>query len=245
MTAIWGDVRHALRQLQRTPGFTLAAIASLAIGIGATVAIASLLDAVVLKPLPMRTASELVALYERAPKGAPDTTGGTGQLLVFSYPRFARLEQALGSRGLLAASTRSHRFVVRTPADSDLAVAMGQLVSGKYFAVMDARMIEGRGLTDGDVRADSSNRVAVVSNGFANRTLGGATRAVGQTLIVNELAVTVVGVAAPSFVGAWTDTAADLWLPVSLQQDIGYQSNVSSYAGTDREQPWMGQDSIA
>ena len=245
MTAIWGDVRHALRQLQRTPGFTLAAIASLAIGIGATVAIASLLDAVVLKPLPVRTASELVALYERAPKGAPDTTGGTGQLLVFSYPRFARLEQGLGSRGLLAASTRSHRFVVRTPADSDLAVAMGQLVSGKYFAVMDARMIEGRGLTDSDVRADSSNRVAVVSNGFANRTLGGAARAVGQTLIVNELAVTVVGVAAPSFVGAWTDTAADLWLPVSLQQDIGYQSNVSSYAGADREQPWMGQDGIA
>jgi predicted permease len=245
MSSTWRDVRHALRQLRRTPGFTLAAIASLALGIGATVAIGTLLDAVALKPLPVRDAGELVALYEDAPKGAPDLTGGTGQLLVFSYPRFARLEQALGSRGRLAASTRSHRFVVRTPSDSQLAVAMAQLISGQYFAVMDARMIEGRALTESDVRADSSNRVAVVSSGFANRTLGGAARAVGQTLVVNDLAVTVVGVAAPSFVGAWTDTAADLWLPLSLQQDLGYRSNVSSYDGADRDRAWMAQDSIA
>jgi predicted permease len=245
MSSIWRDVRLALRQLQRTPGFTLAAIASLTLGIGANVAIATLLDAVVLKPLPVRDAGELVALYETAPKAAPDTTGGTGQLLVFSYPRFARLEQALGSRGLLAASTRSHRFIVRLAADSQIAVAMGQLVSGKFFTVMDARMIEGRALTESDLRADASNRVAVVSDGFANRTLGGAARAVGRTLLVNDLAVTVVGVAAPAFAGAWTDTAADLWLPLSVQQDVGYRSNVSSYAGADRERPWRGQDSIA
>ena len=242
---MWRDIRLALRQLQRTPGFTLAAIVSLALGIGATVAIGTLLDAVVLKPLPVRDAGELVALYETAPKGAPDITGGTGQFLVFSYPRFARLEQALGSRGRLAASTRIHRFSVRTSSGSPLAVAMGQLVSGKYFAVMDARMIDGRALTENDMRTDSSNRVAVVSNGFATRTLGGATRAVGQTLFVNAVPVTVVGVAAPTFAGAWTDTAADLWLPLSLQQDVAYRSNVSAYAGAVREQPWMGQDSIA
>jgi predicted permease len=245
MSSMWRDVRRALRQLQRTPGFTLAAVASLTLGIGATVAIATLLDAVVLKPLPVRDAGELVALYETAPKGAADTTGGTGQLLVFSYPRFARLEQALGSRGLLAASTRSHRFIVRTPTESQLAVAMGQLVSGTYFAVMDARMIEGRAFTESDVRADSSNRVAVVSEGFANRTLGGVARAVGRTLLVNDVAVTVVGVTAPAFAGAWADTAADLWLPLSLQHDVAYRSNVSSYAGADRDRPWMGQDSIA
>ena len=245
MSSTFRDVRHALRQLKRTPGFTAAAIASLTLGIGANVAIATLLDAVVLKPLPVRDAAELVALYETAPKGAPDTSGGTGQLLVFSYPRFARLEQALGSRGVLAASTRSHRFIVRTPTDSQLAVAMGQLVSGTYFAVMDTRMIEGRALTASDVRADSSSRVAVVSDGFANRTLGGAARALGRTLLVNDLAVTVVGVAAPTFAGVWADTAADLWLPLSLQQDVAYRSNVSSYAGADRDRPWMGQDSIA
>jgi len=245
MSSTWRDVRHALRQLQRTPGFALAAIVSLALGIGATVAIGTLVDAVVLKPLPIRAADELVGLYETAPKGAPDITGGTGQMLVFSYPRFARLEQALGARGVLAASTRSHRFSVRTLSDAQLAVAMTQLVSGKYFAVMDARMIDGRPLTENDVRADSSNRVAVISNGFANRTLGGAASAIGRTLVVNGLAVTVVGVAAPTFVGAWTDTAADLWLPLSLQQDVGYRSNVSGYGGADRERPWMQQDGIA
>src|SRR5262245_54656210 len=88
----------AARSPGRTPGFTLAAVITLALGIGANSAIFTLLDAVMLKPLGLRDADQLVTLYENptgpgAPSGAPDTTGGTGRFLRFSYPRFVRLQQ--------------------------------------------------------------------------------------------------------------------------------------------------------
>jgi predicted permease len=245
LDAIWRDVRHALRSLRRTPGFTAAAILSLTLGIGANVAIVTLLDAVLLKPLPVGTAGALVALYETATKGSPDTKGGTGQLLVFSYPRFQRLQEALGSRGTLAAMTRSTRVTLRTPQRPQMETAQAQLVSGDYFSVLGASIVDGRSLTADDARADRHSPVAIVSATFANRRLGGVEKAVGQALIVNDLRVSVIGVAAPGFGGAWTDSVADLWLPLSLQQDLRYRTNVSSYANANRDQPWMSQDRIA
>ena len=79
------DVRYGARSLRRTPGFALAAIATLALGIGANTTIFTLLDAVLFKPLPVPAARDLVALYENAPDGVPDATGGTGRFLRFSY----------------------------------------------------------------------------------------------------------------------------------------------------------------
>jgi predicted permease len=243
--AIWRDMRYGWRSLRRTPGFTAAATLSLALGIGANVAIFSLLDAVVFKPLPVPGAEELVAFYETAPKGTADIAGGTGQQLVFSYPRFARLQEALGPHGTLAAMTRSSRFIVRTPEKAHVDVARAQLVSGGYFETMRTPIVRGRPLTEDDARADRPSPVAVVSDRFAARILGGAERAVGQQLTVNDLSITIVGVASAEFAGTWTDTPPDLWLPLSLQPDLRYQANVSSYANAVRDQPWMSQDQIA
>src|SRR5688572_15609138 len=139
LDAIWRDVRYALRSLRRTRGFTAAAVLSLTLGIGANIAIFALLDAVLFKPLALPGVNELVELYEVPPKGAPDSEGGTGQYLVFSYPRFQRLEAALGARGTLAAMTRSSRFVVRTRQSPQVEIAQAQLVSGGYFRVLGAR----------------------------------------------------------------------------------------------------------
>jgi predicted permease len=243
--ALWRDVRYAWRSLRRTPGFTAAATLTFALGIGANVAIFSLLDAVVFKPLPVPGADELVAMYETAPTGTADIAGGTGQQLVFSYPRFARLQEALGQRGTLAAMTRSSPFVVRVQERARVDVARAQLVSGGYFKTLRTPIVAGRPLAEDDARVDRPKPVAVVSDRFAARLLGGAARAVGQTLIVNELPITIVGVAASGFAGTWTDTPADLWLPLPLQPDLGYQSNVSSYANAARDQPWVSQEQIA
>ena len=243
--AIWRDVRYASRSLRRTPGFTAAATVSLALGIGANVAIFTLLDTVVFKPLPVPRAEELVALYETAPTGTADVAGGTGQQLVFSYPRFARLQEALGSHGSLAAMTRSSRFVIRAPHRARVEVAQAQLVSGGYFRTLGAPIVVGRPLTDEDVRADHPGSVAVVSATFAARLLGGPERAVGQTLTIKDVPVTIVGVAASGFAGTWTDTPADIWLPLTLQRDLRYQSNVSSYDNAARDRPWISQDQIA
>jgi predicted permease len=85
----------------------------------------------------------------------------------------------------------------------------------------------------------------VVSAAFAARLLGGPERAVGQTLTIKDVPVTIVGVAASGFAGTWTDTPADIWLPLTLQRDLRYQSNVSSYDNAARDRPWISQDQIA
>ena len=87
------DVRYSLRAMARRPGFAVMAILTLALGIGANTAIFVLLDAVILKPLAVPAADELITLYETGP-GVADTAGGTGRFLRFSHPRFQRLAAA-------------------------------------------------------------------------------------------------------------------------------------------------------
>jgi putative ABC transport system permease protein len=239
------DVRYGVRSLKRTPGFTLAAIITLALGIGANTTIFTLLDAVIFKPLPVPAAHELVTLYENAPQGVPDAAGGTGRYLRFSYPRFQRLEQAIGTHGSLAAVTRRARFISRLPGSNQPVPVEGELVSGRYFDTLGIPAARGRLLVADDVRVDQIEPVAVVSDAFWKRALGATDAAIGQTIVVNGVSVTVVGVTPPRFVGMWTDTEPDLWLPLTLQPALQYQNNSSSYSNADRNQPWLAQDRIA
>ncbi len=239
------DVRYGVRSLRRTPGFTLAAVLTLALGIGANTTIFTLLDAVVFKPLPVPAAHELVTLYENAPEGVPDAAGGTGRYLRFSYPRFERLQQAIGTQGSLAAVTRANRFIVRLPGSSQVMPVEGQLVSGSYFGTLGVSPVRGRLLTAGDARVDQIEPVAVISDGFWKRSLGAADAAIGQTLVVNGVGVTVVGVTPPGFTGIWRDGEPDVWLPLTLQPLLQYQTNSSAYGSADRSRPWVEQDRIA
>jgi predicted permease len=239
------DLRYAVRSLRRTPGFTVAAVATLALGIGANITIFTLLDAVIFKPLPVPAARELVALYENAPEGVPDAAGGTGRFFRFSYPRLERLQRALGSHGSLAGGTRSSRFVVRLPNATHATPVRGQLVSGNYFDTLGVSAARGRTIEPGDVRVGQLDAIAVISDGFWRQSFGGLETALGQTISINNVPVTVIGVAPPGFVGVWTDNEADLWLPLTLQAPLRYENNSSSYNSADRRQPWIGQDSIA
>ena len=112
ITSTWQDLTYAVRSLRRTPGFTAAAIVTLALGMGANTTIFTLLDAVLFKPLPVSRPNELFALYENAPDAEPDalpdSAGGTGRYLRFSYPRFLRLQEALGNDGQLAGDHPVH-----------------------------------------------------------------------------------------------------------------------------------------
>ncbi len=239
------DLRFTVRMLAKNPGFATVTTLTLALGIGANTAIFTLLDAVVLKPLAVPAASELFTLYENSPEGHPDAAGGTGQFLVFSYPRFERLQRALGSHGSLAAVTRSSQFVVRLRGNADPQFARAQLVTGGYFSTLGVSAARGRVLTDDDVRPGQGMPAAVVSDGFWRRTLGATDAALGQTLIVNGVTVTIVGIAPPGFVGMWTDAEAEIWLPVTLQSDLHYRRNSSSYGSFPDDQSWLEQDLVA
>jgi predicted permease len=239
------DLQYAARTLRKTPGFTAAAVLTLTLGIGANVTIFTLLDAVVFKPLPVPAANELVAFYENGPEGAPDPTGGSGRYLRFSYPRFERLQEALGSEGSMAAVTRSSLFTVRLPGATTPQFLNVQLVSGRYFEALGVSAARGRLLTLEDADIDRVAPVAVISDGFWKRMTGATDAAIGQTLIVNGVTVTVVGITPPGFVGMWTDREADVWLPVALQQALHYQNNTSSYGSYDGDASWLREDLVA
>jgi putative ABC transport system permease protein len=245
---VFEDLKYAARSLRRTPGFTIAAIVTLALGIGANTTIFTLLDAVLLKPLPVARPSELLFVYENAPDAAPnalpDPSGGTGRYLRFSYPRFQLLQRALGASGSMAATTLSVRFVGRTPASPQAAAIMTQLVSGLYFSTLGVEMQRGRALIDGDMQRDERGNVGVISDGYWKRAFGGAEQALGQTIVIKGVALTIVGITKPGFIGVRTDSPADLWVPLTLQQTLGYSSNSSAYGG-DRRKPWMDEDRIA
>ena len=239
------DLLYTGRRLARTPGFTLVVVATLALGIGVNTAIFTLLDAVVFKPLTLPAPHELVALHERGPEGPADVSGGTGTFLRFSYPRFERLRQALGSDGRMAAVTRSSLFSVQLTGVAQAQFLRGQLVSADYFATLGVGAARGRTITAADVTLDAVTPVAVVSDGFWRRVLGGRDDAIGGAIAVNGVAVTVVGVMPPGFFGVWSDSEADLWLPATLQRPLGYRANTTSYGALDPAQPWLTQDAIA
>jgi predicted permease len=249
LDALLQDIKYAARSLRRTPGFTAAAILTLALGMGANATIFTLLDAVLFKPLPVPRPGELLTIYEHSPDAAPDalpdTTGGTGRYLRFSYPRFELLRQALGENGSLAASTLSARFVGRIQGSPNTSVVLTQLVSGQYFSTLGVAMQRGRPLTDGDMQRDERGGVAVISDAYWTRAFGRSEQAVGQTVALRGVGITIVGIAPPDFTGIRTDSIADLWVPLSLQQPLGYVYNSSSYQNADQRQPWMDQDSIS
>jgi len=237
------DLRYATRALLGKPAFTLVAVATLALGIGATTTIFTLLDAVVLKPLPVPAAGELLTFYENGPDGSADIAGGSGRFLRFSYPRFKRLEAALGDSGSLAAVIRSSRFTARLPGATESTFITGQLVSDRYFATLGVTAARGRVLTADDARDDAP--VAVVSDGFWRNWLGGSDAVLGQQIVVNGVSATIVGVTPPGFVGLWTDRDADFWMPATLQPRLRYSNNSSSYGTFDFGKPWLEQDTIA
>jgi predicted permease len=244
LEALLQDLRYAARSLRRTPSFTIAAVVTLALGIGANTAIFTLLDAVMFKPLNVPSPQDLVALYERPREGDVDATGGTGRYMRFSYPRFERLRTALDSRGSLAAMTRTATFVVRLPGQKQPESVRGQLVSGEYFSTLQIPVSRGRSIGRDDLRLPDGQPVAVIGDRLWRERLGSAD-VVGQTIVVSGVTATIVGIAPAGFVGAWSDARADLWLPLTMQQALGYRSNMSSYGDAEITTPWVSQDVIS
>src|SRR6185369_5113231 len=137
------------------------------LGVGINTAVFSMLDAVVLRPLPVPDPHELVGLYENAPRVTPEVVSGSGRYVRFSYPRFLRLQQALGTHGSLAAMTAPNLFPARLGDRQPISVAI-ELVSGNYFETFRIPPVRGRMLAASDLAPDSPP-VAVISDGFWKR----------------------------------------------------------------------------
>jgi predicted permease len=206
--ALLRDLRHAARALRRQPGFATMAIATLALATGPNAAIFSLLDALLLRPLPVHEPERLVALNNTSPRRT---------FPIFSHPSYQDLKAVPAFAGLIA-----YRVV---PVNLSRGEEVGQrtwgtLVSGDYFDVLGVGAFQGRLLGPGDDRERGGHPVVVVSHSSWQRRFGSDPGLVGSTLVANGRPYTVVGIAAPGFSGSETVAAPELWFPLSMQAQV-------------------------
>jgi predicted permease len=228
------DLGHGARMLAKRPGFTAVAVLTLALGIGANVAVFSLFETVLIRMLPVRDPQELFVVYETGP-GETDRAG-------VSYLMFQRLRDALGGRAELMAQSYPAHFTAVTP-NGAIEGAQGQLISGEYSSVLGVRPALGRLLAMDDVRADAT-AVAVISYSWWQRHYGGDRGIVGKVIRLNGTPLTIVGVAQPGFFGMALGEPVDVWLPVTVQAQVRYYGNVASAYGSDPRKPWLPQQDI-
>jgi putative ABC transport system permease protein len=205
MNALFEDTRFAVRMLRRSPLFTGAAVLALGVGIAANTAIFSLIDAVLLRPMPAVKAPAELMVFERWQAG--QLLGGLG------YPDYRDYRDRLKSFSRVAAEAGTRASFSSGGASERVAVA---LVSGNYFTVLGANPAAGRLLADAD-ESEGGPAVAVVGHAFWKRTFGADPRVLGSTIRLNSHTFTVVGVAPPKFRGTRTQFQPDIWVPITLQ----------------------------
>ena len=214
------DIRYGLRMLLKKPGFTLVAVLSLALGIGANTAIFSLLDAVLIKTLPVQQPEQLVLFGDGRDMGA--ATGlPNSSFDLFSYPFYRQVQQRTdvfsGVASLLSMQWNVHGFV---NTGSDIEQMKVQLVSGTYFPVLGVNAGLGRVFTDADDQTPGGHPVAVVSYAWWQQRLGADPSAVGKTITIDNIAYTIVGVAPKEFFGTSVGSAPDLWIPLAMEKQL-------------------------
>jgi macrolide transport system ATP-binding/permease protein len=214
------DLRYALRGLRRAPVFALAAVMSLALAIGANTAIFNLIDALMLRKLPVRNPSELVQFRRWAP-------GRSDPIDVDNYQYFEKYRGMTDLFTGMAAINMVERsdVIVGSGGDTDPGNVMLALVSGTYFSTLGVDAAIGRTFTAEDDRVPGGHPIVVVSHAYWKRRLGGTPDVIGRTLTFSGMTYTVVGVAPPAFTGDYIGKPVDLWIPILMQAQAVPESN--------------------
>ena len=219
------DIRYGFRMLRKNPGFTTVAVLTLALGIGANTAIFSVVDAVMLKTLPVRNPQQLLLMTWTA-KGWPaivedlegtnrkDPQSGWWISESVPYPLFDALRtQSTTLSDVFAFSANVNGFNVQF--DGKPHSAASEPVSGNYFTGLGVQTVLGRPILPSDDVA-TAPPVAVVSYNFWKSKLGGDESVVGKTIVINSLPLTLVGVAPPEFFGTQPGEDNDIWVTLHM-----------------------------
>jgi predicted permease len=197
------DVRYAMRMFGRTPGFTIVVVMTLALGIGANTAVFSLINAALLKMLPVKDPEQLVQISKIQPL--------YGQNNGFSYPEVQRFQRdpqtfsglvAFANVGGVNAEVKGHGEI-----------ANGQVVSNNYFSTLGVSAIRGRTIEPSD---DQGSAVAVISYKYWRDRLGGDPAVVGTRIVVNNYPFTIIGVTPPEFFGLQPGQPVDISVPLKM-----------------------------
>jgi predicted permease len=225
LTDFRADVRYALRWLIHSPAFTVVAVASLAIGIGFNSALFAIIDAALLRPLPVHQPDRIVDVYTRGGDGDTYATSSYPDFLDFRQQNAVFTDMLAYSPAIAAIKGRDQSRM-----------ALGEIVTGNYFQVLGVQAALGRGLMPEDDRVGAP-RVVVLSNRIWVRDFGSSPSALGQTLLIHGQPYTIVGVMAPRFTGMVPMLQPEMWLPLAWVAEVepaGIQDSVPSPTGTNR-----------
>ncbi len=213
MTNLFEDVRYALRGLRKSPLFTIVALASLAIGIGANTAVFSLMDQALLRSLPVQHPEQLVLFSAPGPRSGT-INSNYNDLVTFSYPMYREFRDSntvfggVMARFPISFSMSWHDQTERVS---------GDLVSGNYFEVLGVHAAIGRTFTDEDDRKPGAEPEVVLSYGYWKRRFAADPGVLNQTIILNSHPMTIVGVAQAGFKSVGVGEAADVFVPMMMQ----------------------------
>jgi predicted permease len=227
------DLLYGVRQIRRNPALAAIVILSLALGIGANTAIFSVVNAVMLRELPISDPGRLVAFQYReaegeTPKSLEHTHSGRGSRdgagrsvnLSISWPSFTYMRQRARSVSALVGFVPLGMFDKPTAiVNGEPTFLDGEMVTAAYFPALGVSPILGRVIVPDDEKADAP-RVGVISYGFWNRAYARNPAALGNTLLLNGVPVTIVGVAPVSFTGLETGRSPDIWIQMGPQPGL-------------------------
>ena len=238
-TELVRDIRFGARLLRRSPGFTFTALISLALGIGGATAVFSLVNAIVLRALPVPNPQQLYAAEAYRP--------GQEYGEIMSGPTFIQMRDAVAARhaGELFAATSPNGVQLQPGSGETPMRGTVQLVSGEYFTGLRQQPQAGRLLTPADNVTVGAHPVVVISDGYWRRRMNAAPDAVGRSIMVNGASFTVVGITQPRFFGTTLSLRSpDAWIPFTMQSVIRYSANASNSDDADPQKPWPPQPNI-
>ncbi len=217
--ALFQDLRYAIRQLRKRPGFTLVCVLTLALGIGANTAVFSVMNAVLLRSLPVADAGRVVYLRTTNP---PHGTGTIESNETFSYAVYDALRRQTGAMEVMAyVPLSTQKVAVRY--GTQPGVAEGEMVSGNFFSGLGVKLARGRGFTAQDEASHAP--IAVISYSYWTARFSRNPEILGQTFYVNGVPITIVGIAAPSFEGTESGVSTDFWIPLQSRAELNAWGN--------------------
>jgi predicted permease len=230
MATFLSYVRYGVRQLRQTPGFALVCTLTLGLGIGANTAVFSVMNAVLLKTLPVADPDRVVYLNT---SGSPNRTGTIDSHETFSYPVYDALRQQHGGLEQVIAYVPLSNGKVAVRYEAQPEEAEGDMVSGNFFSGLGVKLARGRGFTEPDEAGHAA--IAVVSYNYWTRRFSRSPDVVGKTLYVNGVPITIVGIAAAGFEGADAGHSTDFWIPLQSRVELNAWGNPPEEGKTYRD----------
>lgn len=226
MDELYRNLRYGARALRKSPGFTLVAVLTIALGIGVNSTIFSIVNAVLFRPLPVEAPGELVDIYGRSATSSSHDSN--------SYPNFLDYRAQTETLSGVMAYTN---FFASLSIEGSSELVVGELVSEDYWSVLGVSPARGRAFTAAEFQAAGAGAVAVLSHPFWQTRFGADPEVLGRTFRLNGVTYTVVGIAPEGFGGMFPAVTAQMWIPLSMVEEVeplGNNRNSGASAGDTR-----------